>query len=326
MTDSYRSRYACFGLWIIDLRTLYSPLQSLLSSSPTIPSLGPLKSYPTLTELTRNPADTRSAIEKNWFLFFPSSGESYIHYDLRPPGGTRGRTFAKLLGNGLTTTNLTDPLEQSCIEDLTEADDPDSMKRHGTWHQATNSLRLILCSRSDLSCKVKPENTVFYAIVHRKFPNWLKLPLRYERFFVVWQATPPFRMIGVSQHPLLMANETASGWSASESWSDDPINAATVAETKKKTWNATEPYGGKNYWAYFTYTVSISYAWGRPPRSDSVGDEAHDMHLGFLDDDVVLGIGVDDKGQAYSRVKAGDLVACLRACQGRFEKGGTGDE
>ena len=120
-----------------------------------------------------------------------------------------------------------------------------------------------------------------------------------------------------------MANETASGWSASENWSDDSFNAATVTETKKKTWNATEPYGGKSYWAYFTYTVSICYAWGRPPRKGGNGDEAHDMHVGFLDDDVVLGIGVDDKGQAYSRVKAGDLVACLRACPGRVEKSGT---
>ena len=133
-------------------------------------------------------------------------------------------------------------------------------------------------------------------------------------------------MIGVSRHPLLMANETASGWSASENWSDDSINAATVAETKKKPWNATEPYAGKSYWAYFTYTVSISYAWGRPPMKGGMGDEAHDMHVGFLDDDVVLGIGVDDKGQAYSRVKAGDLVACLRACPGRIEKSRTDHE
>ena len=318
---TYRSRYACFGLWIIDLRTLYPPLAKLLSSSPTLPSLGPLKSYPTLTELTRNPADTRSAIEKNWLLFFPLSGESYIHYDLsNPRRATHGRTFAKLLGNGLTTTNLTDPLEQPCIKELTDAEEPDKIKRGGTWHQATNSLRLILCNRSDVKCKATPENTVFFALVHRKFPNWLKLPLRYERFFIVWQATPPFSMLGISQHPLLMANETASGWSASENWSDNTTNAAIVTKIKKNGKNATEPYGGKDHWAYFTYTVSISYVWGRPLRGTASGDEAHDMHVGYLDDEVVLGIGVDDKGQAFSRVKAGDLVGCLRACPGRRER------
>lgn len=321
LTSLYRSRYACFGLWIIDLRSLHPSLDRLLSSSPTLPSLGPLKSYPTLTELTRNPADTRSAMEKNWLLFFPSSGESYIHYDLSSPyGGSRGRTFAKLLGNGLTTTNLTDPLEQPCLRELTEAEEPDVKKRRGTWHQATNSLRLVLCNRSDVSCTANSENTVFFAVIHRKFPNWLRLPLRYERFFIVWQATPPFAMLGISQHPLLMSNETASGWTESENWSDNSTNAAIVASTKKHNPNATEPFGGRDYWAYFTYTVSISYAWGRPPRKGLAGDEASDMHVGYMDDEVVLGIGADDKGQAFSRVKAGDLVQCLRACPGRVER------
>ena len=305
---------------MIDLRTLYEPLANLLTSSPTLPSLGPLKSYPTLTELTRNPADTRYPIEKNWLLFFPASGESYIHYDLSDPrSGPRGRTFAKILGNGLTTTNLSDPLEQPCLKELSEAEEPDNEKRGGTWHQATNSLRLVLCNRFDASCKASTDNTVFFAVVHRKFPNWLKLPLRYERFFIVWQATPPFAMIGISQHPLLMANETASGWSASENWDDDPANAVRVAATKNKNPNATEPFSGKDYWAYFTYTVSISYAWGRLSRKNQIGfgDEAMDMHVGYLDDEVVLGIGVDDKGQAFSRVKAADLVNCLMACPGR---------
>ena len=74
-----------------------------------------------------------------------------------------------------------------------------------------------------------------------------------------------------------------------------------------------EPFGGKGYWAYFTYTVSINYAWGRP------NDEVEDKNVGYLDDEVVLGIGVDDKGQGFSRVKAGDLVGCMRACPGRRE-------
>ncbi len=197
------------------------------------------------------------------------------------------------------------------------------MKRGGTWHQATNSLRLVLCDRFDYDCKAKPDNTVFFAIVHRKFPNWLKLPLRYERYFMVWSATPPFEMLGISQHPVLMGNETASGWSASENWDDDPANAKIITTTKKTAANATEPYGGKNYWAYFTYTVSISYAWGRQPRAaKDGGDEAQDMHVGYLDDEVLLAIGVDDKGQAFSRVKAGDLVQCLRSCPGRREDQG----
>lgn len=135
---------------------------------------------------------------------------------------------------------------------------------------------------------------------------------------MVWSATAPFEMLGISRYPVLMGNETASGWSASENWDDDPANVKIVARAKEVAANATEPYGGKDFWAYFTYTVSISYAWGRQPRAvNDGGDEAQDMHVGYLDDEVLLAIGVDDKGQAFSRVKAGDLVQCLRACPGR---------
>lgn len=304
---------------MIDLRTLFPKLQTLLTSHPIRPSLGPLKSYPTLTELTRNPANTRSPMEKNWLLFFPASGESYLHYDLSDPhGGPRGRTFAKLVGNGLTTTNLTDPQEVSCLQAL-NTNSSDSATQGVTWHQATNSLRLILCNRSDWSCTPGRHNTVFFAVVHRKFPNFLRLPLRYERHFIVWAATPPFAMLGISKHPILLANETASGWPESENWADDPVNAEKVAQTKagmRGNATATEPMGGKGLWAYFTYTVSISYAWGRRD------DEPETKNVGYLDDEVVLGIGIDDAGQGFARVKAGDLLHCLRACEGRREEEG----
>lgn len=311
-----RSRYACFGLWMIDLRSLYPKLQNLLASHPVHPSLGPLKSYPTLTELTRNPADTRSPMEKNWLMFFPASGESYLHYDLsNPHGGPRGRTFAKLLGSGLTTTNLTDPHEISCLRAL-DANTSTPAMQDETWHQATNSLRLILCNRSDWTCKSNRHNTVFFAVVHRKFPNFLKLPLRYERHFIVWAATPPFTMLGISKHPILLANETASGWPPSKNWADDPINVEKVAQTRARSHGnttATEPMGGKGFWAYFTYTVSISYAWGRRE------DEPESKNVGYLDDEVVLGIGIDDAGQGFARAKAGELLQCLRPCEGRRE-------
>ena len=245
-------------------------------------------------------------------MFFPASGESYIHYDISDPlAPARGRAFAKLLGAGLTTVNLTDPLELPCLEDA-RANESNPAKKRGTWHQATNSLRLILCNRSEKACVPRPENTVFFAAIHRKHPNHLKLPLRYERYFMVWAATPPFSMLGMSQHPILLANETASGWSASQNWDDDIDNSRIVSKTKNHERNSTEPYGGKGLWAYFTYTVSIAWAWGRHGEV-----EVEEMNVGYLDDEVVLGIGIDDKAQGFSRVKARDLVQCLRPCPGR---------
>ena len=117
-----------------------------------------------------------------------------------------------------------------------------------------------------------------------------------------------------------MANETSMGWTESQNWDEDPVNAKIVA-AHKKSGNFTEPYGGKSYWAYFTYTVSISYAWGRNHI-----DEVEDKNVGYLDDEVVLGIGIDDKGQGFARVRARDLVQCLRACPGRVKEIGREGE
>lgn len=243
-------------------------------------------------------------------LFYPESGESFVHYDIsNPKYPSKGRAFAKVVGDGLTTANLTDPLELPCIPNL-PSEETDDVKRGGTWHQASNSLRLVLCNRSDKRCKPSELNSVFFAVVHRKHPNFLKLPLRYERYFIVWAATAPYTMLGISQHPILMANETASGWLMYQNWDDDPMNAAVVAQHRiKYGTNSTDPHGGKEYWAYFTYTVSIAWAWGRKVEVD-------EMNMGYLDDEVVLAIGIEDKGQGLARVKAADLIQCLRACPG----------
>lgn len=171
--------------------------------------------------------------------------------------------------------------------------------KYGTWHQATNSLKLVLCKRDDKQCREQEaQRSVFVSLIHRKFPNYLSLPLRYERHFIVWSASPPFSMLGISQHPILFANETAMGWTAQENW-DDPDPAMR------------ERNYGKGYWAYFTYTTSMSYAWGRDK------DEAPAKNVGYLDDEVILGVGVDDWSQTYVKAKAGDLVQCMKACPGR---------
>jgi hypothetical protein len=257
-------------------------------------------SYSTLTELTRNPASDRYPIEKNWMIFFPSGSSAYVHYEMSLQ---TGRTFAKLLGGGLTTTNLTDPLELPCLPDSSSNESDISLKG-SSWHQATNSLRLVLCNRSDPECEAKAENSVFFAIIHSKHSNLLKLPLRYERYAMVWSATPPFNMLGISKYPIQMANETASGWTAEQNWDDQP----QALQENRPMWARA-----------FTYTVSIAYAWGRS------NDEAAEKNVGYLDDSVILGIGIDDESQGYSIVKVQSLLQCLRACPGSIEVDAVSD-
>ena len=343
------SRYACVGLWITDLRTLHEPLEKLLASRPgqQLP-YGPLMSYPRLTELTRNPASSRSPIEKNWFLFFPTHSTSFLHYDISPPVtlsksqstiSAGGRTFAKLIGNGFTTPNLTDPLELPCLDTTA-----DTRGKIGHWHQASNALKLILCARADAesgNCdEEEAGRAVHFAVIHRKFSNDWDLPLRYERFFVVWDARPPFHVLAISQHPILFWNETASGWTGRENWSEEMethTRATNVTSHAKRSVGATTRLDSRpakvedtKNWAYFTYTPSIAWAWRpKPPtkrdrrarrnEEDDDPDYLHTLNVGYLDDDVILGIGLDDREQVFARASAETLLQCMRACPGRAD-------
>lgn len=276
-------------MWLIDLRSVHTGLEKILASSPRAPSLGPLISYKSLTELTRNPANARSSIEKNWMLFFPGQ-DSFVQYEISPRGG---RSLAKLLGNGVVTTNMTDPTEESCFLASDESLAKEKLLGGG-WHQATNSLKLILCNRGDEACTANADNSVFFAIIHRKRINSYRLPLRYERYVMVWSAAPPYGMLGLSQYPLLLANETANGYSAEDNWADDEVASKE----------------NRGLFAKFTYTGSISWAW----RKD---EEVGALNTGYLDDDVLLGIGIDDVGRGFTLTKALGLIQCLRACPGR---------
>lgn len=358
------SQYACLGLWIADLRTVYEPLKKLLDSRPGYQYSGPPNLYPQLTELTRNPASSRSPVEKNWFMFFPTPSTSYIHYDLSPPSlpapfksTDRGRTFAKLLPDGRTTLNITSLLEQPCL-----FNEPDARGEPGHWHQATNSLKLILCKRGEADygkCSADDQgNSVHFAVIHRKFSNVWKLPLRYERYFVVWETRPPFQMLAMSKYPMLFRNETASGWSAHENWAVEmqeelhtdlkagqnlrwrrllnesrTINNMSAGHTTRPldtedAWLQKDRIYGQSRanWAYFTYTPSIAWAWRPQSRLIHNEDPLEALNVGYLDDEVVLGIGLDDTAQAFARAKAETLLQCMRACSSMKPQPLAGEE
>lgn len=362
------SRYGCVGLWIVDLRVLFPELDKILSRKDTGSKgmgSGRLLSYPHLTEITRNPRSSRTSIEKNWVFWFPNREEAFVQYDLlgRSVGaehneprnvnqteanhtesetGTttyRGRTFARLTGNGFTTRNLTHRLEEACFS---PSHSLDQFQNRGHWHQGSNALRLILCTRTearqgecDEEMALEDGRSVHFAIMHRKFSNELELPLRYERYVVVWEGREPFQMLGVSEWPTLMRNERARPWTVEENWPAEN-------EEGEPGWNKTTRMfkrgegrkgveeeqegeeGSVGREAYFTYTPSLSWAWR--PHSGGLGKEEEDddddvehmsqLGTGYLRDEVLVGIGLDDVSQAFVRVKVEDLLQCLRLCTG----------
>ncbi|KAB8294793.1 hypothetical protein EYC80_006754 [Monilinia laxa] len=157
---------------------------------------------------------------------------------------------------------------------------------NAVWHQTTPALKLILCTRFNATCISKTPDTVFIAAIHRKHKNILGLPIRYERYIVMWAATSPFNMLAISQHPILFANETTTGWTAKESWDDVP---EALSE-------------GRDFWAKLTYTTTIAYAWNKED-----GD-LRDKGAGYLDDEIILSVGVDDHDQVYGKVLVSELL------------------
>lgn len=386
------SQHGCAGLWMVDLRTTFPDIEKVLNRGK---KMGQVTSYPHLTEITRNPRQSRASVEKNWVFWFPGREEAYVQYDLIGNVGQkgrndiltlanmdlgsgiginrtsmntntnasihehfidstletrnadngrtqqeRGRTFSKLIGHGLTSTNLTHVDEVSCFG---PEDDIDGLGNRGHWHQGSNSLRLILCTRAQArrgdcgeDATVEDGRSVHVAIVHRKFTNDMKLPMRYERYVVVWESRAPFQLLAVSKWPLLMSNERAHPWTVGQNWPDE-----------KSGWNASGPLmwvnkkrtpAGSNgdgigpeafkSSASFMYTPSLAWAWRA--HSAKVGEELEDdgdietmseLGTGYLGDDVLVGIGLDDVDQAFARIKVNDLLQCMRICPGvRFKE------
>lgn len=267
-----------------------------------------------------------------------------------------GRTFAKITGNGFTTRNLTHPEEPTCFPAAEELF-RDSLGNMGHWHQGSNSLRLILCTRAqartDPACKhdeyadidkdrtepvgaVESGRSVHFAIMHRKFSNEWELPLRYERYVVVWEGREPFQILGVSRHPLLFRDEWAKPWTREENWpgtkgegwnaTRSPVDEEKIEVVRRGGPNkAQENVGGEDFdkdSAYFTYTPSLAWTW-RPHSAAANQEEEEDdadymsqLGTGYLGEDVLVGIGLDDVRQAFARVKVDDLLQCLRLCPG----------
>lgn len=246
-------------------------------------------------------------------IFSPSPSKSYIQYEL----DSSKRTFAQLIGAGLTTTNLTSPLELPCLINPTVDEIASGHHYDATsWHQATPSLKLILCVRANQTCLSKDggPNVVFFAAVQRKHLNGYGLPARYERYFVLWSAESPFNMLAISSHPIIFFNETARGWSDEETWDDVSSVPASSSSTLSSSFSPRDVYNEdmkRSEFGTFTYTTTISYAWGREET------DIREKGTGYLDDDVIVSVGIDDRDGLYGRASVRELLGCLRICPGK---------
>jgi hypothetical protein len=200
------SQYTCFGQWVVDFRTLVDWWDTNLLGNGV---------FRNSTELQR-PA-SYSEVEKNWFIFWDANEAPYVHYDLFPR-----RSFAKINMDGSVGVDLavlSEPDDNKCLFKYM----PKLINRQSEFiHQATNSLSITLCQRSELDCEPNDSNTFILIIFHRKIRHGLSST--YEPYNMLFHRTSPFQIHGVSKKPLWI-----HGRKAADGGSDEMIYVTSMS-------------------------------------------------------------------------------------------------
>ena len=260
------SQFACFGQWIQDFRALTDwPFEAFSEEQFRMP-----------TELQR--PSGRRIVEKNYFIFWDKDENIYVHYDIHPK-----RVFAQLAYDGSTGPDLAPQAaasDESCMaKHMPKLDAEDQLKaeneRAEAIHQATNSISITLCKRSDPACKPDSSNTFALTIFHRK--TFYEFHGVYEPYVMLFQQIPPFAIHGISSKPLWIHGRAKPG------------------EWKKAGGDFSDQ-------TQMLYITSVSWK--------NAGQKYH----GYIDDVLFVLFGIEDKDTGGIDVLASDLVAELGLC------------
>ena len=268
VTYGSQSTYICFGQWVQDARMVlnsydkqtYSPLPDLFIAP---------------TELKR-PGDLKSMVEKNYFLFWDTDGVMYAHYDIWPQ-----RSFAQLELDGSGMSDLapvTREHDQLCMSKYF----PKLISKTESIHQATNSLAITLCNRTDPNCIPNNTNTfIMHIFQHKSYHSYHGM---YEPFVILMQRTVPFAIHAISQRPFwIHGREQLTPMSDSPLYHDNPDGI---------------PEGHSEMF----YVTSMNWK-----------SNLQNYH-GYLDDVLFIGFGIEDARPGLIDVLAGDLLQDLAFC------------
>ncbi|GAQ02790.1 hypothetical protein ALT_0111 [Aspergillus lentulus] len=253
------SFFTCFGQWISDFRILVDWGMDTIHEHE-------FRQY---RELQR--PMPWNAVEKNWFLFWDDFGQMFIHHDITPV-----RVFAKLELDGSVGPNLalaTAASDQACLKRFL----PQSTNPTQKIHQATNSLAITLCARSDQSCQPDTTNTFVLFIIQQKTMQGFH-PV-YEPYVVLTRRSTPYEIYAVSSKPI---------------WIFGRNTAAKKSDVSSSTLFSED--------SEMLYMTSISWK--------SHGQKYH----GYIDDTLFLAFGWEDSAAGGIDVTARDLLAELGMC------------
>jgi hypothetical protein len=257
------SKFTCFGQWMQDFRMLtdwgYEPYVQ--------------GKFRKATELQR-PAPWHP-VEKNWFIFWDSEGKMYTHYDISPK-----RVFAELQFDGSVGPDLglqAAEKDAVCMERFM----PEIGPELESIHQASNSLSITMCKRSDPDCKPDETNTFILTIFqHKTFYAYHSV---YEPYLMLFDHNAPFDIHAISRKPIWINGRGRPG----------EVIPYAMSDKDAKTWNQTEMF----------YVTSISWK--------KHGEKYH----GYLDDIIFIAFGIEDMATGGIDVVAEDLMQSLNFCE-----------
>ena len=262
-----QSAYTCLGIWLHDVRML---LEDFRFERNVLTKL-----FTHATEVQRPPPI--KGIEKNFFLFWDNQGMAYVHHDVYPH-----RVFAQLSDDGSVGPDLAPQASNKDDVCLTMYM-PSLAPQEESIHQASNSLSITFCRRSDPLCVPSDNNTFIFTIFqHKSYHDWHGI---YEPHVMVFQRHAPFAIHAISQRPLWIHGRTT-----------------LTKETHSLLYEKEPDKGIPEGHTEMFYITSISWK--------THGQRYH----GYLDDPIFIGFGIEDTRAGVIDVLAEDLFQDLGMC------------
>ncbi|KAL8243946.1 hypothetical protein R6Q59_010204 [Mikania micrantha] len=143
-------------------------------------------------------------------------------------------------------------------------------------HQSTNSLKVTLCKRSDPTCFPTDQNTFILLIFQHK--TFYSFHGRYEPYVMLFKQSAPFGIHAISTKPLWIHGRK-----------DAPRPSSF---TQDDQWDETEMF----------YVTSISWK------------GANMTYHGYMDDEIFIGFGIEDRRSAGIDVVMADILDHLGLC------------
>ncbi|KAK9427629.1 hypothetical protein V1505DRAFT_379525 [Lipomyces doorenjongii] len=282
MVVGTNGRTNCLGQYVVDLRTVIPELSEKMHLTNV-----PVR-YSNLTEL---PREDIQEIEKNWVLLYDENNEEYVHHHIMP------RSISK----GVNGSNILPAPAQElpgCMK-YTLKDFSNSKDEANDYHQATNSLRVTMC---EFPCVPTIHNTVLVSLIHLKYKNFYEL--FYRRYAIIMNVTAPFEVIARTNNLMFAGlDEQTMLYTVSMVW-DKSLNAR-LEGTNTTGHPAIQANDAE-------YDYSSSSTEGRWQPQNKLADA---YYHGWIDNTVMINIGVNDCDAAVLHVPMRDVLDCIVLCE-----------